>query len=231
MYALAAGATGVATLALAQPAAARIVYIPAHVTIPCCNPFPLDLNQDGINDLSFTWNYSTRGSSLRLAGVQPNKVIGYHVRQTAFASALKGGVPVGPKKKFVGVSFAVMFANNSGIYAGQWTNVKNRYLGVKFSIKGKTHYGWVRLNVEHTPPTGIDAMITGYAYETIVGKSIKAGQTHGKADDLTDKDFGPGASLTNPIPDTPQPASLGMLALGAQGVPLWRREESVGATQ
>jgi hypothetical protein len=32
--------------------------------------------------------------------------------------------------------------------------------------------------------------------------------------------------LTNPIPDIPQPASLGILALGAQGVPLWRRKES-----
>lgn len=41
----------------------------------------------------------------------------------------------------------------------------------------------------------------------------------------------PMLSLTNPIPDTPQPASLGMLALGAQSVPLWRRKKSVGAAQ
>jgi len=39
-------------------------------------------------------------------------------------------------------------------------------------------------------------------------------------------DPGSGAFLTSPIPDTPHPASLGMLALGAQGVPLWRRKES-----
>ena len=31
----------------------------------------------------------------------------------------------------------------------------------------------------------------------------------------------------SPISDPPQPTSLGMLALGAQGVPLWRRKESV----
>jgi hypothetical protein len=37
-------------------------------------------------------------------------------------------------------------------------------------------------------------------------------------------DFGPGVSLTSPIADLPQPASLGMLALGAQGVPTWGRK-------
>jgi len=200
MYALAAGTAGVAAVALAQPAGARIVYTPTHVTIPCCNPFPLDLNHDGVNDLSFTWNYSTRGSSLRLAGVQPNAVIGYHVRQTGFASALKGGVRVGPKGRFVGASFAVMFGNNSGNYAGQWTDVKNRYLGVKFSSRKKTHFGWVRLNVSHTPPTGIDAVITGYAYETIAGKSIITGKTKGPDD---------GAEQT-----ATAPATLGRLALG-----------------
>jgi hypothetical protein len=68
--------------------------------------------------------------------------------------------------------------------------------------------------------------LTGYVYETIPGKSIKTGRTKGPADDPTNDEFSPGASLTNPISDTPQPASLGMLALGAQGVPLWRRKES-----
>jgi hypothetical protein len=47
------------------------------------------------------------------------------------------------------------------------------------------------------------------------------------ADDADEEEFGPGASLTSNIPGTPQPGSLGMLALGAQGVPLWRRKESI----
>jgi hypothetical protein len=222
LYALAAGAAEVATLALAQPAQAKIVYTSAHITIPCCNPLPLDLNHDGINDLSFTWNYTTIGSALRLTGTQPNHVVG----QSGFASALKAGAPVGPKRKFVNVSFALMFANSNGKYVGQWQNVKNRYLGVKFLIKGKTHYGWVRLNVKHTPPIGIDALITGYAFETIAGKPIIAGKTMGP-DQRSQEGFSTGASVLSPAPETPQPASLGMLALGAHGVPLWRRKESV----
>ena len=115
---------------------------------------------------------------------------------------------------------------------GNWARVTNRYLGLKFKINEKTHYGWARLSVQISSDyRQITATLTGYAYETIAGKSIKAGQTKGPADDSTNQDFGPGASITNPIPDTPQPASLGMLALGAQGVPLWRRRELLGATQ
>jgi hypothetical protein len=60
---------------------------------------------------------------------------------------------------------------------------------------------------------------------------LTAGKTHGPVDEWNKEDFGPGASLTGPIPDTPQPASLGMLALGAQGFPLWRRKESVAETR
>jgi hypothetical protein len=44
--------------------------------------------------------------------------------------------------------------------------------------------------------------------------SDQRGADQGPADDWDEEDFGPGASLTSPIPDKPQPASLGMLALG-----------------
>jgi hypothetical protein len=87
---------------------------------------------------------------------------------------------------------------------------------------GKPINGWARLNVNVQPHNlGITATLTGYAYETIPGKSIVAGRTKGP-----EVDFVPDPSLTSPIPGTPRPASLGMLALGAQGIPLWRRTES-----
>jgi hypothetical protein len=56
--------------------------------------------------------------------------------------------------------------------------------------------------------------------------SDQRGADQGLAGAPTNEDFGPGASMTSPIPDRPQPASLGILALGAQGVPLWQRKES-----
>ena len=62
------------------------------------------------------------------------------------------------------------------------------------------------------------ATLTGYAYETIPGKAIIAGATKGP------DDAEPTASLKAP---TPAPATLGMLALGAPGLSIWRREESM----
>jgi len=58
-----------------------------------------------------------------------------------------------------------------------------------------------------------------------VGKSIVAGQTKG-TDDWDEEDSGPDASLTSPIPDRPQPASLGALAMGAPGLSIWRRKDT-----
>jgi hypothetical protein len=212
-YALAASAAGVGVLALSGPAQAKIVYTPAHLKIPIGNPFMLDLNHDGVTDLSFLEETSTAGSGLRLYGPKANAVIGYDVRQTGFASALKAGVRVGPKKKFVDASFAIMLAyNRSSGSVGAWKDLKNRYLGVKFSIKGKTHFGWVRLNVFRTNGTVIAAVITGYAYETIAAKSIVAGKTKGPNDNLIEA---PELSLTAPAP---QSATLGMLAVGAPGL-------------
>jgi hypothetical protein len=107
--------------------------------------------------------------------------------------------------------------------AGRWANVRGRYLGLKFRIKGKIHYGWARLNVT-VGNSRISATLTGYAYETIPNKPITAGSTKGP-DQWDAEGIDTGASLTNPIPDSPRPASLGTLALG---LPLRQRKESLG---
>ena len=106
---------------------------------------------------------------------------------------------------------------------GDWVNVKNRYLGLMFPILGKTHYGWARLSVEVSrKPFSARAILTGYAYETIPNKSIMAGQTH----EIDDGDQSDSAPIATP---EPPPATLGLLAMGSNGLSIWRREESVAA--
>jgi hypothetical protein len=116
---------------------------------------------------------------------------------------------------------------------GLWLNVSNGYLGLKFQIKGKTHYGWARLSVHSSEgygyqiPVSMEATLTGYAYETVAGKSIKAGQTKGAAYDWEeDEDFGDGASLSAPVLVPLPPSWPGLLALIAQDIPLLRGKES-----
>jgi hypothetical protein len=144
------------------------------------------------------------------------------------ASALRFGAHIGPKRRFNGNRnlMAVVQECPSGGYFGLWENngngVRNRYLGLKFTIKGTIHYGWARMNVRaYVNSNGkftVNALLTGYAYETIPGKAIIAGATNGPDDaELT-------ASLKAP---TPAPATLGMFALGAPGLSIWRREESL----
>jgi hypothetical protein len=91
-------------------------------------------------------------------------------------------------------------------------------VGVKFLIHGATHYGWIRMSVDFTapvdhPPT---VTITAYGYETVANQPIKAGS----------KPTAAVASGSHPEKKPTQP-SLGALALGIDGLAIWRREETL----
>jgi hypothetical protein len=241
VYAGAAVVAVVSVLALTQPSEARIVYTSANVVLRCTpvhgrcgRTYNIDLDHDGVTD--FTIEYEATYST-----VPPCDVSRYVTELPAsgngaigggYAAALTQGAPIGGQQFFQGSLGIMAFFQEVQHFhtcfskgGGPWFNVTNRYLGLSFQVNGQTHYGWARLTVPG-PYIILYAKLTGYAYETKPGKSIKAGQKKEATDDPTNEDFGPGASLTTPIPDTPQPASLGMLALDAQGVPLWRRKES-----
>jgi hypothetical protein len=244
-YALVASAAGVGVLALVQPAEGRIVYTPTHQVISLGHPYLLDLNNDGTTDFdiavgacTITTNKTTClfAEDLFVGGAGSYNVVeapkSYRTfRGLTVALALKSGTKI-PRTKYtshVGIMAGEKTTDGGG-YIGRWFNVKNRYLGLVFFIDGKKHYGWARLNVTtHKHPFTVSATLTGYAYETIPNKPIITGKTKGPDDD--EENNNPGASLTNPNPDIPQPASLGALALGAPGLSIWRRKESLGAAR
>jgi|HubBroStandDraft_6_1064221.scaffolds.fasta_scaffold427893_1 hypothetical protein len=230
MYALAAGAAGVGALELAQPAEAKIIYTPAHRVIRIHEKYELDLNHDGKIDFTISNSVSCATDMCFYALAQTpaagNGMMGYLVNNYWLASAVKHGAGIGPHKTFIarsadlaGINYA---AGPFSYVFGKWVNVRGRYLGLRFKIKGRTHYGWARLNVQvvGAPHPGITAVLTGYAYETIPGKAIIAGETKGPHDGE------PTASLNTP---TPEAATLGALAIGAPGLSIWRRKDSVGA--
>jgi hypothetical protein len=239
MYALAATAAGVGMLALAPAAAARIVYTPAHVTLPIGQFYGLDLNHDGKTDFAFyhgsQCHEQTCVADVFISNVAGNEMWGQHHS----ASALRAGVRIGSRGKFS--SSAAHMADwvcfcqtghTSTRFSGQWANggkgVKNRYLGLKFQINGKIHFGWARLNVKFKPSGqrfSLVATLTGYAYETVANRPIVTGKTKrpvkiSSADQANDAEF----SVR-----TPKPATLGLLAMGAPGLSIWRREESAAS--
>jgi hypothetical protein len=228
MYALAASAAGVGVLALIQPAHAKIVYTAAHVRILADNlPFYLDLNHDGVNDFSFL-NYNGVTDDMVSLGIIPVNASNEIWSHTGYAAALREGVSIGPKGKFQRRYDELMAVVNfsHSTCQGPWGNVKRRFLGLKFIIKGKTHFGWARLNATcnaHNPQ--INAVLTGYAYETIPNKPIIAGKTKGPQDISAEE---PHAALTMPATG---PCTLGLLAQGSPGPSIWRRKEWAGSPQ
>jgi hypothetical protein len=242
MYAVAASAAGVSMLASVQSSEARIVYTHVHKVIGPNSQLGLDLNHDGIIDFSIHNAYQFHSKSYHSAALwtttPPTNALEGLYSFPFSAYALPRGAKVGPPKNFKcthacleGRPMLSLSVGRGGI--GQWESATNQYLGVQFIDRaGRTHYGWARLTVRGNPNSKIFATLTGYAYETVPNKPIIAGRTKGTDDPTEDPVFanpgdpGPGASLTNSITDTPQVASLGVLALGAQGVPLWRRRQN-----
>jgi hypothetical protein len=238
-YALAASAAGAGVLTLTQRAEAKIVYTPDHAQMSHVGTFPfaLDLNHDGIADFTFpTSSFVNSGFFQSAMAVSPvaknNRAWGVQ-----YASALKAGVRVGVNGKF-GNPGNLLMGLSSGTsggfkgFRGPWENggkgVKNRYLGLKFVIKGKVHFGWARINFAN--PSNV--ILTGYAYETIPNKPIITGATKGTREERIEQpnDPGPNASWTHATADVPHTATLGALAMGAPGLAIWRQEDSTSAT-
>jgi hypothetical protein len=236
-YAAAASAAGVSMMALTQPSQAEIVYTPAHETVKIRGTLALDLNGDGVTDFTFYNNLSSCGSQppSRLAAQPPecsqhafqwlsirptgtNAVIaGQPVNSRAYVSAFPMGKVVGPEDKFPKYGeMESCFTNNgrSTYIIGDWANVKNLFVGMKFSIDGQTHYGWARLSVTvrsiPRQACATAAVLTGYAYETEPGKPILTGKISGN-DDI-------GGAVR------PE-ATLGVLAIGSARLDPSRREE------
>src|SRR6516165_12499218 len=70
---------------------------------------------------------------------------------------------------------------SSAYECGYWGAAQGRFLGLEFTVQGQKHYGWARLN--SLVGTG-ELTLTGYAYETVPNKPIRAGQTGPIADNL-----------------------------------------------
>jgi hypothetical protein len=237
VYSVAAAAAGVTMLALAPPAAAKVVV---HGTNLPINPVAdsnvivsLDINHDGIADFKFSLSsfaYHSFNAILEVTPLAGGAVVaspGSGSRQS-YASALVRGAKVGPSAHFSskgratiershGVNFSSRSSRTRHTY-GKWSGDSTHYLGVKFLIDGATHYGWIRMTVNSTAQP-INATITAYAYETVANKRILAGIPAS----------GTGDTQAQPKAERLGHPSLGMLALGADGLALWRRDEPLAA--
>jgi hypothetical protein len=197
-YVLAAGAALVCLVALAQPTNAKIVYTPANHLISN-HTYDLSLKNDQMTDFSIT-EQDTNGPDPS-CGCGRRPCYNYYATLTGqgatgangldgssrYAAALPEGALIGPSTGFL--TMAIMESvsieyhktingpcMSSDFQYGNWFQAKGLYLGLTFQNQGKTCYGWARFDVHNAGYTHLRVRLTGYAYETIGGKSIMAGQ-------------------------------------------------------
>jgi hypothetical protein len=224
--------TGLLSLLAFGPATeAEIIYTPANITIKGNASLKLDLNHDGITDLTIVsygkflfcggpLQFNHGPGNFGLVSATPrwgNKVVTGPVGVAAFG----WGVEIGPSQSFDNLPQQLMVDYSTCASpedeGGNWFDVTNRYLGLEFLINGKVHYGWVRLSVStgRRPFFCVNCLwgpvitLTGYAYENIPGQAIKTGVAWG-------------ASLRNPMasPDSLNPGD----SAGANPFTIYARE-------
>jgi hypothetical protein len=176
--ALAATIFAMGLLAFGQPAVAKIVYTPANVKIFDAT-YGLDVNNDG------TVDYYVKQSEMFRNGCEYGdlSVVSSNGVLTGsgglWALALLAGTPIGPGNYASAPSGILM----EGIVRrcqtknyGYWYDVSDGYLGLQFVAAGKIHYGWARFNVQVVGSGGLEVTLTGYAYQTVANKPLKAGK-------------------------------------------------------
>ena len=232
LYSVAAAVAGVSMLALAEPAGAEVVVTKKTIPIPMGTvtmpiAVKISMANNGVDNFVFGLTNSSNplepNRFLAVGGDSPTDGVLGKSFFYANASALPRGARIGPldsSNRLFGSNvglMAVSYTAGSRISKGNWAgHLKNHYLGVRFQINGEFHYGWIRVTVTSSSQKGapfLTATITGYAYETIPNKAILAGTA------------GTAAAIAESLPRMRRAGpSLGMLAAGAEGMPLWRRE-------
>ncbi|MGA8761691.1 MAG: hypothetical protein WB562_02290 [Candidatus Sulfotelmatobacter sp.] len=224
VYALAASAAGMGLLAAVQPAEAEVVYTPAHVALRAGSFYVLDLNHDGVPDFRFG---NVGRSTFGVFYVEPwGTNASFNAEECTnvpvYPLALNRGAPIGPGKSFYGtlggpIYNQILAGGGDGDF-GNWVNMSNRYLGLRFLINGENHYGWARLTVR-VNGAAVTALLTGYAYESVGNRGLRAGQTLGSADTAARlRPEVPGGEPKNASwvqAESSKSESLGRLALGA----------------
>ena len=234
-YAAAAVSAGVSILALTGSAEGTVVVTNTNISFGPGAVAYVDMNNDGIKDFAFGGSAGGYGDhtwygSLAVFPITGGKVVGGARTVTGpYGSALTSGAKIGPSAHFsssvaqgqLTLEFSGAFesgpSNYSHVLVGPWGYVGSRYLGVRFLINGQIHYGWIRMSIDWAHR--MIGTITEYAYETTPNKAITAGATRNGADDSISTD-------TNTKQSFQSGPSLGMLALGIDGLPTWRRRES-----
>jgi hypothetical protein len=243
-YALAAGAAGVALMACSVPSEAAPVCKNISFMFSGTNTYALNPVHQRVAPFNIVQTYAEVSSltSTRFnRGFFTPNFPGADVMLAAngLPADLASGANIGPGGRFgEGQSYGLLFtygprAGTQYNHLGNLKFGKTNYFGYKFLISGKTHYGWVRITAQTVYYGYVESEIISSGYESAPDTAIAAGSCASVSPSTgavpvpqngtgSRSNADVSASAATPKAGTPRPTSLGMLALGAQGIPLWR---------
>ena len=189
-----------AFLAAGMQANAQVTYTdvdPDEAYAGAGESYNLDLNNDGTTDFvisidsniypgmfstgTYGETFSGLVRSVNIDAAAGNGVIG----STSGANAFNAYALIGPGMSFISSSQLILdaffgvvdYPLPGSIYYygvfGNWVDVENKYLGLRFEDAGETYYGWARLDC------GADYLsftIKGYAYNATPDTPIETGE-------------------------------------------------------
>jgi len=139
------------------------------------NDYFLDLNNDGTDDFRI---YHDGGSNLFISPTAANnQVLGSGSSTYAYPYVLSNGgvISSGATGSWFnnGLSNGYQSLNYGNCTYGNWCNITDGYLGLRFDVGGSLHYAWARLDVDQD---GANWSVKEYAYNETPNQSINAGQ-------------------------------------------------------
>jgi len=135
--------------------------------------FLIDIDNNGTDDFNINHN----GSDLFITPLTAsNDTLGSGGATYAYPFALNNGdaISSGAGSWFNnGFAGGFQSLNYSSGSIGNWNNITDGYLGLRFNISGSTHYGWIRLDVDNT---GNVWTVKDLAYHDTADTALNAGQ-------------------------------------------------------
>lgn len=145
------------------------------------NDFFLDINNDGTPEFKIFQSYSYTYyfyylysyDSVKVFRVNDGLSVINATGDNNYVAALNSNELVSSQQNFGTKHVLGGLSYYETSPAGEWPDMGNRFMGVRFKIGENIHYGWVRLSVTWDCER---FTVYDYAYEDEPGKAIRAGQ-------------------------------------------------------
>ncbi len=154
---------------------AQIVYVDLNsIEGTSESSHTFDLNNDGVDDFTIASGDFGWGDSMGVAPLNGNAVLStFNARP--FALEVESIIEADDANWNTATAQAMYLDlfNLGFLITGNWVNVTDKYLGLKYYVGGNTHYAWMRLDVTNEG----NWVIKDYAYNNTPNAQIAAGQT------------------------------------------------------